>query len=555
MDRLAGVQLYDRLHVRSLGWKSGVLMRDFQRPGRSLAYGTRAMVATSHPNATLAALDVLKAGGNAVDAAVTAAAVLAVCEPQSTGIGGDCFALLHVPGVGIKGFNGSGRSPRGLDAEAVIASGSIEQHSPESVTIPGAIDAWEQLLAAHGTIGLDRALAPAIRYAEGGFVVTPRVADDWSHQGDLIARHEGARTLLTLSGRLPVEGEVMRFPALAATLQAIAGGGRSAFYEGAVAEDMVRELRALGGTHALNDFAVHRGEWVTPLSTSYPGFDGPLDICEIPPNGHGITALIILNILKHLPARGADPVGARRIHLLLEAARAAYAVRDTFVADPHSSSVPVDHMLSGALAKELAARINPGRRTPDLGPVPRPKKSDTVYLAVAEASGLAVSFINSTFSSFGSGIVTRKTGINLQNRGEGFSLQRGHPNVVAPGKRPLHTIIPGMAMENGAPRVVFGVMGGAYQPVGHAHVLTSMFEHGLDPQAAVDCPRAFFEDGCLSLEAGVPEAVARELSAMGHEIGRAQKPFGGSQMIVYDCKNGTLLGASDPRKDGFAAGL
>ena len=530
-------------------------MRDFQRPGRSVAYGNRAMAATSHPNATLAALDVLKSGGNAVDAAVTAAAVLAVCEPQSTGIGGDCFFLAHVPGVGLKGFNGSGRSPRGLDAEAVIAAGRIEQTSPVAVTIPGGIDAWDQLLSAHGTIGLDKALAPAIGYAEHGFVVAPRVARDWARQGDLIAVHEGARQHLTRAGRLPAEGEVMRFPALAQTLKVIARGGRAAFYEGSLAEDMVAELRMLGGAHTLDDFAAHRGEWVAPISTSYPGFDGPLDICEIPPNGHGVTALVLLNILKHLPSRGSDPVGARRIHLLLEAARAAYAVRDRFVADPGAVAVPTGYMLSDELSSELAGRIDPDRCTPDLGPVPLPRKSDTVYLAVAEADGLAVSFINSTYSSFGSGIVTRKTGVNLQNRGQCFSVEAGHPNVVAPGKRPMHTIIPGMAMEKGEPRVVFGVMGGAYQPVGHAHVLTNMFEHGLGPQAAVDCPRAFFDAAGLSLESGVPEQVAAELAAMGHRIARTAEPFGGSQIIVYDRRGGVLQGASDPRKDGFAAGL
>jgi len=530
-------------------------MRDFQKPGRSIAYGARAMAATSHPNATLAALEVLKAGGNAVDAAVTAAAVLAVCEPQSTGIGGDCFFLLHVPGQGLKGFNGSGRSPLGLDAGVIMAAGELEPFSPHTVTIPGAIDAWEQLLSAHGTIGLDKALAPAIRFAEEGFVVTPRVAFDWATDRELIEMRDGSRRHLLLNGRVPVEGNVMRFPALASTLRAIAKSGPDAFYQGAIAEDMVGELKALGGAHALDDFAAHRGEWVTPISTSYPGWTGPLDIAEIPPNGHGVAALVLLNILKHLPSRGSDPVGARRVHLLLEAARAAYSVRDRFVADPEASGVPMDHLLSDGLARDLAARINPNRRTPDLGAVPEPKRSDTVYLAVVEASGLAISFINSTYHSFGSGIVTSKTGVNLQNRGLGFSLQPGHPNVIAPGKRPLHTIIPGMALDNGAPRVVFGVMGGAYQPLGHAHVLTSMFEHGLDPQAAVDCPRAFFEAGGISLEHGVPAEVALELAEMGHTVTRAPEPFGGAQMIVINQQNGILQGASDPRKDGFAAGL
>ena len=526
-------------------------MRDFQRPGRSLAFGTRAMAATSHPNATLAALDALKAGGNAVDAAVTAAAVLAVCEPQSTGIGGDCFVLMHVPGQGLKGFNGSGRSPRGLDAGAIIAAGALDHFSTHTVTIPGAIDAWDQVLRAHGTFGLDRALAPAIRFAEDGFVVTPRVAFDWATDRELIEKREGSRQHLLLNGRIPAEGEVMRFPALAETLKTIAKRGRDAFYSGEIAEDMVGDLRGLGGSHALDDFAAHRGEWVTPVSTGFSG----LDIAEIPPNGHGITALVLLNILKHLPPRGADPLSAQRIHLLLEAARLAYAVRDRFVADPQTGHVPVEHMLSEGLARELAARIDPNRRTLDLGPIPNPNKSDTVYLAVAEASGLAVSFINSTYWSFGSGIVTRKTGVNLQNRGYCFNLTPGHPNVIAPGKRPLHTIIPGMAMRDGQPEIVFGVMGGDYQPLGHAHVLTSMLEHGLDAQAAVDLPRGFFDAQGLVLESGVPDAVAAKLADMGHPVARAPEPLGGGQIIVYDHQAGVLKGASDPRKDGFAAGL
>lgn len=509
------------------------------------------MAATSHPDATLAALDVLKAGGNAVDAAVTAAAVLAVVEPQSTGIGGDCFAIIAKPGHKLLGFNGSGRSPRGLDAEALLAKGRIETSSPHSVTVPGAIDAWDQMLRAHGTIGLDRALAPAIRFAEEGFVVAPRVAFDWATDRELIELREGSRQHLRLAGRVPAEGEVMRFPALAQSLRAIAREGRDAFYSGALAEDMVGDLRALGGSHRLEDFAAHRGEWVTPITAPFSG----LDIAELPPNGHGITALVLLNILKHLPDRGSEPLSVRRTHLLLEAARAAYAVRDTFVADPAVSHVPVEHMLSDAFARELAARIDPARRSPAIGRIPQPRKSDTVYLAVAEASGLAVSFINSVYWSFGSGIVTRKTGITLQNRGCCFSLKPGHPNVVAPGKRPLHTIIPGMALKAGAPEIVFGVMGGDYQPLGHAHVLSSMLEHGLDPQAAVDLPRAFFDPEGLVLETGYPDDMARQLQNMGHRISRSPEPFGGGQIIVYDRRNGVLRGASDPRKDGWAAGI
>ena len=309
-------------------------------------------------------------------------------------------------------------------------------------------------------------------------------------------------------------------------------------------------LRARGGVHTLEDFAAHQGMWVTPIATAYEG----LEVVELPPNGQGATALLLLNILARLDLGGAGPVSARRFHLQMEAARLAYAARDAFIADPDKADVPLAHMLSGALADSLAARIDPGRRTPDLGRIPPPPSADTVYLAVVDRDGMAVSFINSLYKSFGSTIVTERTGIVLHNRGACFSLAPGHPNRIAPGKRPMHTIIPAMALEDGAPALVFGVMGGAYQPVGHAHVLANMRVHGMDPQEALDCPRMFFEGDRLHAETGVPEPVLEELRAMGHDVGRAPVPWGGGQIIAIDRARGVLQGASDARKDGMAAG-
>ncbi len=526
-------------------------MRDFHKPLRSLAYGTKGMVCTSHAMATLDALDVLREGGSAVDAAIAASATLCVVEPGSTGIGGDCFALIAKPGEKLQGINGSGRSPARLDPERFIGGPPLADTSVHTVTVPGAIDAWEALRTRYGRLELARLLAPSIRHAADGFVVTPRVAYDWIDDAARIEGDAGARRHLLVSGGPPAEGHVMRLPALADSLRKIANGGRDAFYTGAIAEDMVATLDKLGGAHALEDFAAHKSEWVTPITTGYHG----LDIAEIPPNGHGITALIILNILKRLQSRGTEPVSATRYHLLMEAARMAYAVRDAFVADQQKAKVPVEHMLSDKLSDELASRIDPTRRRDDLGPVPRPKKSDTIYLSIVDRDGLAVSFINSVYHGFGSGITTEKTGIWLQNRGLGFSLERGHLNQIAPAKRPLHTIIPGMGMRGPDAEIVFGVMGGHYQPVGHATALTNMLDFGLDAQAALDAPRVFFEGDGLVLETEVPDGVRRDLERMGHVTKHAAEPFGGGQIIVIDRQRGILKGGSDPRKDGLAAGF
>jgi gamma-glutamyltranspeptidase/glutathione hydrolase len=526
-------------------------MRNFFEPHRSLAYGTRGMAAASHPLATLAALDALQAGGSAVDAAIAASATLAVVEPQSTGIGGDCFAILWREKDGLRGINGSGRSPANLAADKLIGGPPLANTSALTVTVPGAVDAWDMLMRDYGKLGLEQALQPAIKHAEDGFLVTPRVASDWQREIVRLEQHAGARQQLLFGGKSPGEGDKVRLPLLAKTLRTIAKHGRDAFYEGEVAEDIVSTLQACGSAMSLQDLARHKGQWVDPITANYGG----LDIAEIPPNGHGVTALIIMSILKRLGNRGTDPAGAARYHLLLEAARLAYAVRDTFVADPEKAHVPIGHLLSDALADELASRIDPKHRRDDLGPVPRPRTSDTIYLCVVDADGLAVSFINSVYFSFGSTITTGRTGIWLQNRGLGFSLQAGHPNVIAPGKRPLHTIIPGMALKGGKPEIVFGVMGGHYQPVGHATAITGMLDYGLDPQAALECPRVFFDAAGLSLERGVPASVKRDLEAMGHACVWAEEPFGGGQIIAIDRKTGVLRGGSDPRKDGIAVGL
>lgn len=527
-------------------------MRDFAFPGRSPVYATRGMCATSHPLASVAAIEQLKRGGNAVDAALAAVAVLCVVEHPMTGIGGDCFALIAKPGKKPIALNASGRAPKAATAQWYADKGikTIEMQTPHAVTVPGAIDGWTTLLADHGTKTLADILAPAIDLAENGFPVAPRVATDWAGAVPKLSRHPGARQHLLVDGRAPKAGDIMRLPALARTMKTIARDGRAGFYEGEVAADIVAELNELGGLHTLEDFAAQRCSYVDPISVPYRG----ADLYELPPNNQGIVALILLRMLDRIGSLGSDALSGERYHVMMEACRHAYALRDRFVADPDMSKVPVEHMLSDPVIDELVGRIDRNRRRPDIGPVPEPAGTDTVYLTVVDGAGMAVSFINSLFADFGSGIVTRKTGVTLHNRGLGFVLDPNHPNRIGPRKRPMHTLVPAMAMKGGAPWLSFGVMGAAFQPMGHVYVMTNMLDYGMDAQEALDHPRAFIEDDKVVLEKSVPKALADDLAARGHAIGWRPLPWGGGQIVEIDKARGVLIGASDPRKDGMALG-
>jgi len=422
-------------------------MRNLQLPGRSPVHATEGMAATSHPLATLAALDMLRTGGNAMDAAVTACAVQCVVEPQSTGIGGDCFVLLSPKGSDeIVAFNGSGRAPAAADVQWYQEQGitEIERQSPHAVTVPGAIDAWSQLLGAHGTKSLGDVLQPAIRFARDGYPLHQRVLFDWSKELDTLTGEEWRRTFLR-DGRIPPEGSLHKQPALAKTLEIIAAKGRAGFYEGSVAEAIVAHLRDLGGLHSVDDFAAAEGEFVTPIKTDYKGYD----VYECPPNGQGIVALEILNILSGFDLTKLDPSSAERLHLEIEATRLAYGDRGASLADPAQADVPIETWLSEAYAAEMRARIDPGKAMADVPPSPLPQHKDTVYLCVVDKDRNAVSFINSLFYSFGSGLMAPDTGVVLQNRGCGFVVDPGHPNCIAPRKRPLHTIIPAMLCRGG----------------------------------------------------------------------------------------------------------
>lgn len=525
-------------------------MRDFHQPGRSTVHALNGMVATSHPLAAKVALDILQAGGNAADAAIAGAVLLGLAEPQMTGIGGDCFVLLKPAGSeDILALNGSGRAPSGLSAQAMRDHGlaTVPLRGIESVTLPGAIDAFCTLAESHGKLGIDRLLAPSIRYAEEGIPVAPRVAFDWIE--DEAALTGRARELYLLSGRVPKAGEVFRSPGQAEVLRRIAAQGRAGFYEGEVAEDMVASLRAAGGCHTPDDFAAVRCDWTVPLSAPYRG----AEIVEYPPNGQGATALLLANILSHFDLAALDPTGPDRAHLEAEATKLAYDARNRFLADADRTA-RLDHMLSPDTAARLAALIDPRRAMPAAAPLAEAVHRDTVYITVVDRDRMAVSLIYSIFWAFGAGIASERFGILFQNRGAGFSLQQGHPNEAAGGRRPMHTIIPAMLRQGGRVTMPFGVMGGAYQPAGHVRLVSNMLDCGMDVQTAIDTPRSFAAlDGTLQLERGYPDATAARLAEMGHKLTVPEKPIGGAQAIVIGA-DGVLTGGSDPRKDGCALG-
>jgi len=513
---------------------------------------TRGMVAASQPMATQAGLAVLQAGGNAMDAAIAASAVLCVVEPQSTGIGGDCFLLYHEARSGtLHGLNGSGRAPARATLEEFERRGlmQVPEQGILSMIVPGAVHAWQTALARFGTRSLEELLQPAIQYAEDGYAVTPVVSKAWQNNAAVLAPHAESRRDFLVDGRAPMAGTVHRQPRLAESLRRIGRGGRKAFYQGAIAGEIVRFSRAHDGLLELEDFAAYRPEWVEPICTDYRG----VRVYEIPPNGQGITALMTLNILAHADLRGMSRLSAEHLHLVIEAFKLAVAERDENVADPEFSKLPVEEMLSKEFAARQYARIDPRHAAPYPIPPAARAHRDTVYLSVADRDRNAVSFINSLYYPFGSGMVAGDTGIMMQNRGAGFVLERGHFNCIAPRKRPLHTIIPAMAYR-GDDILSFGVMGGEYQPMGHVYVLTNWLDFGMDLQEAIDAARFQPGGGVVALERPIPDAVLKALQQRGHVAGRSELSLGGAQAVYIDTKNGVLSAGSDPRKDGCALG-
>jgi gamma-glutamyltranspeptidase/glutathione hydrolase len=527
--------------------------RNFQSPGRSEALGTRCMAATSHPCATWTALQILCAGGNAVDAAVAAAAVLSVVEPTQTGIGGDCFALYMPGGTGaIQALNGSGWAPRAAETEWFLERGlsAIDPSSAHAVTVPGAVAAWERLALDHGTLGLDRLLAAAIRLADEGYPVTERVARDWQGQVAKLAKSPAAASIFLSHGAAPAAGTVHRQPQLAQALRAIAEQGATAYYKGWIAEDIVACLRALGGLHTLDDFAAFEPEYVRPIHAPYRGYD----IWECPPNGQGVIPLLIARTLEHFDVGSLGVSSVQRLHLLAEVARLAYAVRDAVVGDPRTASVAIEELLSDRYVDALARRFSASSRIADLAPPIGPTHRDTVFLAVVDRDQNTIALINSIFAEFGAGIVAPASGVMLHNRGSGFVVEPGHPNTIAGRKRPLHTIIPALLTRNGRAVLSFGVTGTHFQPMGQILLLSNLIDHGMSLQQAIDQPRFFARGNSLEVEQSISSHAIEGLLALGHPVIPSVDPLGTAQAIRIDWQTGVLHGGADGRRDGVALG-
>ena len=508
------------------------------------------MVATSQPLASAAALRVLQNGGNAVDAAIAAAAVLNVVEPTMTGIGGDMFALVfmqddHHP-VGLNGSGWSGTKARLGD---VTAPGLDYLWGIRTVTVPGAVAGWFKLHERYGKLAMSQLLDPAIGYAEDGFPVSEVIAGQWLRVEDELRPSESAAKTYLPEGRAPRQGEVFRNPDLGASLRLLSEGGRARFYTGDIARSIVATSDAFDGFLTETDLEDFDAQWVEPVSTSYRGYD----VYELPPNTQGIVALEMLNILEEFDLRELGHNSADYIHTFVEAKKLAFADREAFIADPDHAEVPTKRLISKEYAGERRQLIDWDQAANDTPPG-FPATGDTVYFTVVDKDRNVVSFINSLFDSFGSRIVIEGTGICLHNRGSGFSLDPRHPNRLAPRKRPLHTLIPAMVLEKGKPYFSFGVMGGDMQPQGHVQVLANLIDFEMDVQQAGEVPRFRHDPGQLALESAIGDEVRTRLEGKGHKIVDASGGFGGYQGILIDPESGVLMGGSDPRKDGLALG-
>ena len=534
-----------------------MLFEHYQFAGRRSNVIARAgVVATSQPLAAQAGLAVLCAGGNAVDAALATVAALCVVEPCSTGVGGDAFALIWQANERrLYGLNASGPAPAGLRADWVRGLGYAEMPAfgPIPVTVPGAVRGWQAALDRFGSWPLDRILTQAITYAEEGFPVSQRIAGSWSRSTEKMSQHPDSRRVWLPGGRAPRAGELFRNPEFARTLRTLAAEGPDAFYLGDIGRQIAACVQEAGGVLTQDDLAAYRPEWVTPLSLPYR--DGYV-FHEIPPNGQGLTALIALNIARGFDLRRMRYGSADYYHLLMEAIKLAFADAHAFIADPRQARVPISGLLSDAYAAARRALIRPDAA---LEPFPgQPDHhGDTVYLTVADREGNMVSWIQSLYMGFGSGLTAGTTGVQLQNRGANFSLEPGHPNEAAPGKRPYHTIIPGFITKDDQAWSSFGVMGGFMQPQGHLQVGVNLIDFDMDPQSALDAPRFQWMAGrAFGLEPGIAAAARAELAARGHEIRVDMPPlfYGGGQVIVRDGETGVYYAGSEPRNDGAAVG-
>ena len=538
-----------------------------QRQSRSVVLAKHGMVATSHPAAVQAGLDILKAGGNAADAAIAANAMLGVVEPMSCGIGGDLFVIYWDQKTQrLYGLNASGRSSHDSQREFFTRQGmkEIPTYGPLSWSVPGCVSGWEALRTRFGSRPLAELLAPAIGVAEEGFGVTEVIAHDWrSSVARLKAWPSSAKTFLVNGERAPEFGELFRNPALAATYRRLATAGESDFYRGELAAAFAKFSRESGGLLTARDLADHQAEWVEPVSTNYRGYD----VWELPPNGQGISVLQMLNLLEQYDLKSLSPWGADQLHLFLEAKKLAYADRAKYYADPAFAELPVRELISKEYSRRQAARIDLAHAAVDVPPGdPKLQQGDTIYLTVVDKDRNCCSFIQSIYHGFGSQVVAGDLGFAIQNRGSSFALDDTHLNRLEPHKRPFHTIIPAMVTKEGKPWFCFGVMGGDMQPQGHVQILINLIDYGLNVQAAGDAPRIRHQgsasptgqpadgSGAVFVESGIADEAVSQLKQKGHQVTRAKGGFGGYQGILIDWQTGLLHGATEARKDGCAAG-
>ena len=545
---------------------------------RSAVLGSRGMAATSHPLASQIAIDILKQGGSAVDAAIAANAALGLMEPTGSGIGGDLFAIVWDPkSAKLHGLNGSGRAPIGQTLDQLKAKLGVKNAIPDygslSVSTPGAVDGWFMLHEKFGTLSMADILAPTIDYARSGFPVTQVIADQMQQHAEgyplavdagMIEETHNYHTTYLIDDKAPVEGQIFKNSDLADTMELIGRGGRDAFYKGQIADTIDAYFQRIGGPLRKADFERHSGNWIEPVSVNYRGFD----VWELPPNGQGIAALQMLNVLEGFDLTSMGHNSADHLHVMAEAKKLAFEDRARFYADPDYYGVPLDGLLSKEYAAQRRALIDMecALTTVDHGDA-KLLEGDTVYLTVADSSGMMVSLIQSNYMGMGSGLVPDGLGFMLQNRGAQFALEEGHPNVYAPGKRPFHTIIPAFMTKDGQPVMSFGVMGAAMQPQGHVQIIVNMIDFEMTVQEAGDAARFHHlgsteptwqgrmdDGGTLQLESGITSSVFDELALRGHTLEITSGPFGGYQAIRRDPKTGVYWGASEMRKDGMAIG-
>ena len=528
-------------------------MRNFHYPGRSNVLSTKGIAATSHPLASQEALSILKMGGNAIDAAIAASAVLCVVEPNATSIGGDCFAIIAPKGKNPVSYNGSGINPEKAELSYFIKNNikKIELESPHSVTIPGAIKSWESMHLDYGKLDFEKLFIKAIEYAEDGFAITEKVAENWRENAIKLNKNINTKKIFLKNGKSYKFAEKHKNPALANTLKRISKKGSKEFYNSDITEDIVQTLNELGGLHTIDDFNMQKTIKSKTIFSPYK--DTLLHQC--PPNGPGITVLIMMKMMENYEIKNFSPMSFERFHLEAEITKLSYKLREERIGDPNFNELNLEEILSSHFLDNLIDNISMDS-CHNVGNLNIPAHPETVYLTVVDKDLNLVSFINSVCYAFGSGITTNKTGILLQNRGVNFRIEENHPNSIDSLKRPLHTIIPGMVFnKEGEAIISYGVMGGQFQPVGHTHFLNNVIDYEMTVQEAIDFPRGFHFNNQYQLELGVSNDVEKKLNSVGHKTVRTKSPHGGGQAIKIDYKEGVLIGGSDPRKDGCALGL